>query len=115
VPTAWAYRQLARFPDALKGRAGRARRLIERLETATLAEAAAEFYNSLEAPVLTKYPLLALFQEFLRNHGAAACLMSGSGSTTFAIATDQQQGEALREKFQSHFGTTHWTALVGLG
>ena len=50
-----------------------------------LKSAGAEFYNSLEAPALEKYPLLALYQEFLRANGATVTLMSGSGSTTFAV------------------------------
>jgi 4-diphosphocytidyl-2-C-methyl-D-erythritol kinase len=72
------------------------------------------FYNSLEAPALHKYPLLALFQEFLREHGALASLMSGSGSTTFALIASQGEGERLREKFLGKFSASNWTALVPL-
>jgi hypothetical protein len=32
--------------------------------------ASSEFYNSLEAPALEKFPVLALFLEFLRGHTA---------------------------------------------
>src|SRR6266498_2834761 len=77
ISTAWAYQQLARFPAALNGRPGRAAELISLLQTTNVATAGAAIYNSLEAPVLHKYPLLALFQEFLRAHGAMATLMSG--------------------------------------
>jgi 4-diphosphocytidyl-2-C-methyl-D-erythritol kinase len=85
VSTAWAYQQLAGFPEALKGRAGRARKLVQLLQATDLQAAAAEFYNSLEAPVFEKYPLLAICRDFLREHGAIAALMSGSGSTVFGI------------------------------
>ena len=112
VSTAWAYKNLGRFPAALDGRPGRAQKLIERLESAGLAEAGAEFYNSLEAPVLEKYPLLALFQEFLRANGAAVALMSGSGSTTFAFVNNRRTAEGLMEKFKGKFGATNWTAVV---
>jgi len=111
VSTAWAYQQLAGYPGALNGRKGRARELVGLLQGA-LAEAGAAFYNSLEAPVLPKYPLLAEFQEFLKNHGACAAMMSGSGSTTFALVKGRAGAEALREDFQSHFGTSYWTAIV---
>ena len=74
IATAWAYQQLARFPHALNGRPGRAQKLVSLLQGADLRTAGAEFYNSLEAPALEKYPLLALFQEFLRANGAAATL-----------------------------------------
>src|SRR5262249_40347887 len=69
ISTAWAYQQLARFPDALNGRAGRAAELISLLQRDDLTAAGAALYNSLEAPALKKYPLLQLFQEFLRANG----------------------------------------------
>ena len=110
VSTAWAYQALARFSDALNGRPGRARQLISNLQTDNWP--AAGFYNSLEAPVLEKYPLLALFQEFLRANGARAALMSGSGSTTFAITENVSAAEALAEKFKVKFGQSCWTTVV---
>lgn len=114
IATAWAYQQLANFPAALNGQPGRARKLIGLLQTADLKTAGMEFYNSLEAPALHKYPLLALFQEFLRANGAGATLMSGSGSTTFALIDGQAAAESVVEKFKGKFGTTHWMALVKL-
>jgi len=114
IATAWAYQQLARFPKALAGEPGRARHLISLLRTGSLKEAGAGFYNSLEAPALEKYPLLALFQEFFREHGALATLMSGSGSTTFAIVPTREAGEQMREEFKSRFGTRNWMAVVAI-
>lgn len=112
ISTAWAYRELARFPAALNGQPGRAQNLISLLQTEDLGAAGAEFYNSLEAPALEKYPLLALFQEFLRANGAAATLMSGSGSTTFAIVHGLDAASALAEKFKAKFGAANWLAMV---
>ena len=112
VSTAWAYQNLARFPAALNGDAGRAQKLAARLKAGDLSAAAPEFYNSLEAPVLEKFPLLALFQEFLREHGATVALMSGSGSTTFAIVSGVKAAETLAEKFKTKFGPTCWTCVV---
>lgn len=112
IATAWAYQQLAHFPDALNGRPGRAHKLVALLQTADLAAASVEFYNSLEAPALHKYPVLLLYQEFLREHGARAALMSGSGSTTFAITRTVADGEKLVEKFKARFGENNWTAVV---
>jgi 4-diphosphocytidyl-2-C-methyl-D-erythritol kinase len=112
VSTVWAYQALARFPAALSGRPGRAQILISKLQTGDWLAAGAEFYNSLEAPVLEKYPVLALYQKFFRAHGALAALMSGSGSTTFAITDDVTAAEALAEKFKAKFGQNCWTAAV---
>jgi len=112
ISTAWAYQNLARFPAALNGQPGRAQRLVSLLRAGNLPAADKAFYNSLEAPALEKYPLLALFQEFLRSHGAAAALMSGSGSTTFALVPGPKPAETLAEKFKGKFGQTCWTAVV---
>jgi 4-diphosphocytidyl-2-C-methyl-D-erythritol kinase len=112
ISTPWAYQSLARFPAALNGTPGRARKLISELQTGDLAAARAELFNSLEAPALDKFPVLALYQEFLRENGAQAALMSGSGSTTFAIAENVPDGESLAEKFKSQFGANSWTAVV---
>jgi 4-diphosphocytidyl-2-C-methyl-D-erythritol kinase len=111
IATAWAYRELSRFPEALNGQPGRARELVQLLQTSDLKVAGRAFYNSLEAPALEKYPLLALYQEFLRAEGSLAVLMSGSGSTTFAIAGDLAEAQALAEKVQTRFGPC-WTAVV---
>jgi 4-diphosphocytidyl-2-C-methyl-D-erythritol kinase len=112
ISTPWAYQNLARFPAALNGTAGRARTLIALLQSTDLVVAGREFYNSLEAPALEKYPVLALYQEFLREHGAAATLMSGSGSTTFALFRDRATAEAAQAKFKPEFGESCWSAIV---
>jgi 4-diphosphocytidyl-2-C-methyl-D-erythritol kinase len=112
IATAWAYQNLSRFPGASGGKSGRAQKLISLLQTADVPAAAAEFYNSLEAPAFEKFPILGLFQEFLRANGALAALMSGSGSATFAVVATLSAGETLAEKFKSKFGKNCWTAVV---
>lgn len=114
ISTAWAYQSLAKFPDALHGKVGRAQQLISLLQTADLAAAGRALYNSLEAPALAKHPLLALYQEFLRANGAPAVLMSGSGSTTFAILPHRESADRLRERFLAKFGSSAWTSVAAL-
>ncbi len=112
ISTAWAYQNLARFPEALNGRPGRAQKLVRLLEGLNLAAAVGGFYNSLEAPALEKFPLLVILQEFLRNNGALAALMSGSGSTTFALAGSRKAAEELADAVRAKFGTACWTAVA---
>jgi 4-diphosphocytidyl-2-C-methyl-D-erythritol kinase len=114
ISTAWAYQQLAKFPEALNGRQGRAQELVSTLQATSLEKAGRMFYNSLEAPALKKYPLLALFREFLMGNGAAAALMSGSGSTTFAVAKSLGVAEGLAEKIKGKFGGRNWISVVGV-
>jgi 4-diphosphocytidyl-2-C-methyl-D-erythritol kinase len=111
ISTPWAYQQLANFPAAAQGKPGRGQRLVALLQGG-LTEAAAEFYNALEAPALRKYPLLELFQEFFRENGATGALMSGSGSATFALAPGREAAETMLEKFKAKFGANMWTAVV---
>jgi 4-diphosphocytidyl-2-C-methyl-D-erythritol kinase len=112
VSTPWAYGALAGFPEALNGRPGRARQLLDLLREPDPKAAGAAFYNALEAPVLRKYPLLELFQQFFRAEGVAATLMSGSGSTTFALVPQGLDAGRIRERFHARFGPNPWSAVV---
>jgi len=113
ISTGWAYQSLARFPDALNGRPGRAREMIGVLQEGDLRRLGAALYNSLETPALEKYPYLALLKEYLLAEGAPAALMSGSGSTVFALLESADQAEDLRGKVQARFEPA-WSACVGL-
>ncbi|MDW7979121.1 MAG: 4-(cytidine 5'-diphospho)-2-C-methyl-D-erythritol kinase [Verrucomicrobiales bacterium] len=114
VSTAWAYHQLARFPHALRGVPGRAQKLVELLHAAELGRASAEFYNALETPVFHKYPVLALYKEFLIATGAVAALMSGSGSSVFAIFDSAEHVKSAEAQFTQKFGSAGWTAVLQL-
>lgn len=112
IATAWAYEKLADYPAALHGRPGRAAELVLLLQQDDPVAAGKAFYNSLEAPALHKHPILMIYQEFLREHGALATLMSGSGSTTFALFQNQAAAEAVVAPFKAQFGAACWTAVV---
>src|ERR1700742_1550058 len=112
ISTPWSYQNLARFPEALNGRPGRAQKLITWLQAGDLKAADAEFYNSLEAPAFDKFPVLGLYKEFLKVNGALFSLMSGSGSTTFAIAENLTAAQTLETKFKAQFGANNWTTTV---
>lgn len=117
IPTPWAFRELARFPDLLQGRPGRASALAERLRTGTDAGAAldGQLFNALETPAFLKYPILILYQEFFRGQGCLGTLMSGSGSTTFALFGSRNAADAAASAFRAEFGETGWLAVADLG
>ena len=114
ISTPWSYQNLARFPKAQNGTPGRAQKLVAALQSNDWPAIADDIYNSLEAPAFDKFPVLALYQEFLREQGALVALMSGSGSTTFAIAENLAAADALAEKFKARFGDNGWTATVAI-
>ena len=114
IPTAWAYQQLGHFPGALNGRAGRARELADRFLAGDRDGALGFLYNSLEAPALHKHPVLGLYQQSLRDAGALGALMSGSGSTTFAVFPNAALAEAAVSVFESEYGRTGWLRVVPL-
>ena len=112
ISSAWAYQQLKRFPEALSDRPGQAQELVSLLRDQDIKEVGRRLYNTLELPALEKYPLLTLFQDFFREHGAAGTLMSGSGSTTFTLLENQAAAESVLEQFKAKFGDSNWTAIV---
>lgn len=115
VPTPWAFKELAaRFPEALNGRPGRAAGIAGWLRSGDLKSAGKALYNSLEFPVLEKYLVLRVYQEFLRAAGAFGALMSGSGSTTFALFENPAAAESLIPKFRAEFGDEGWLRVVRL-
>jgi 4-diphosphocytidyl-2-C-methyl-D-erythritol kinase len=64
--------------------------------------------NDLENPVFSKYLLLPVLKSALRAHPAvSAAMMSGSGSTIFAILRDSAQG--IEEWIHSEFGESFQT------
>ncbi len=72
--------------------------------------------NSLERPVFAKHRLLpALKQWLLAQEGVQAALMSGSGSTMFAITTTDDQAAAVAEKARAWCGPTAWITATHIG
>lgn len=65
--------------------------------------------NDLERPVFEKYIFLAVLKRWLREQPEVdGALMSGSGSTTFAIVKNEASAAALAEKVRAEFGETMW-------
>jgi 4-diphosphocytidyl-2-C-methyl-D-erythritol kinase len=112
ISTPWSYQNLARFPKDQNGTPSRAEKLVAALQANDWNTIRENIYNSLEAPAFDKFPVLQLYKEFLHENGALVSLMSGSGSTTFAIAENLAAAEALAEKFKAQFGDRGWTATV---
>jgi len=68
--------------------------------------------NDLERPVFEKYLFLAVLKRWLlAQPETAGALMSGSGSTTFAVLHDASQAAALAQRVREQFGDL-WTCAT---
>ncbi|MEM1297291.1 MAG: 4-(cytidine 5'-diphospho)-2-C-methyl-D-erythritol kinase [Verrucomicrobiota bacterium] len=100
IPTPWAYQ---RWKES---------REIPGVEYETQEQAWGEMQNSLERPVFEKYLVLADLKNWLRERvEVEGALMSGSGSTTFAILAPEAGTESLERDLRSEFGKELWIAF----
>ena len=71
--------------------------------------------NDLEPAIFPKYLLLPVIKDWLTKQAdAKLVLMSGSGSTIFAVVQSQSQGESLNAAFRQEFGERVWTSVCRL-
>jgi 4-diphosphocytidyl-2-C-methyl-D-erythritol kinase len=71
--------------------------------------------NDLEQAVLPKYLFLGLVKDWLNKQPESVfALMSGSGSTMFAIVRAEAAGETLQDRFRAEFGEETWSAVCPL-
>ncbi len=105
VPTPWAYSQWQSARE-LPGIDYQPQRLEEM-----------ELVNDLERPVFQKHLVLALLKQTLRaQSGVRAALMSGSGSTVFAVLTEDADLASLTQTIHETVGSEVWiqpTRLAG--
>ncbi len=101
IPTPWAYQRWAssqELPDVLY---------------APQVCPWGEMVNHLERPVFEKYRLLpALKSWLLEQAGVRAALMSGSGSTMFAITGSDEEAQTLAERARAYCGDTAWVCAT---
>jgi 4-diphosphocytidyl-2-C-methyl-D-erythritol kinase len=98
VPTAWAY---SRWNDSkeIPGVSYAARKFDDQ----TLA-------NDLERPVFEKFIFLAHLKTWLVKHSeVGAALMSGSGSTVFAVLRNGSGGDSLAKHAREEIDREIWT------
>lgn len=97
VPTPWAYQ---RWRDS---------RELPDIPYATQTLPWGELVNDLERPVFEKYLFLATLKKWLQAQGeCAGALMSGSGSTVFAVLRTAEDANVLGERVAREFGNELW-------
>ena len=97
VPTATAY---ARWQDS---------REIPGISYAPQKFLGHSFFNDLERPVFEKFVFLSAMKEWLlKQEEVGAALMSGSGSTMFAVLKNLSVAEAVAERAKSELDPRLW-------
>src|SRR5262249_40492394 len=100
VATPWAYRQ---WRDS---------RLLPGVDYGPQSVAGFSLENDLERPVFQKYLILAQMKGWLRAQPeVAAALLSGSGSTMFAVLRDRASGQELEQRVKAEIDPGLWTCL----
>ena len=107
VSTAWAYGQLGKI-DLTKG--VRYINFINSLahKISQSAELLACLESDFEALIEGTYPAVSEIKERLRQGGAVACSLSGSGSTMYGVFQTRAEAERALASLQD----TSWTAFV---
>jgi 4-diphosphocytidyl-2-C-methyl-D-erythritol kinase len=71
--------------------------------------------NDLEPAVFPKYVLLRVIKTWMKEQPESMfSLMSGSGSTLFAVIESREDGTRLAERFHQEFGRAIWGAVLAL-
>lgn len=68
------------------------------------------FINELERPVFAKFPILGIMKMWLlQQEGVRVALMSGSGSSLFALTESPEQAQAIATLARAEFGDSLFT------
>ncbi len=98
VPTAWAY---SRWQDS---------RELPGVPYQPQEFCGLNFFNDLEQPVFEKYVFLARMKMWLiRQPEVGAAMLSGSGSTIFAVLRDGRNAEGLAIRAKRELDSDLWT------
>jgi 4-diphosphocytidyl-2-C-methyl-D-erythritol kinase len=103
VPTPWAYGQWKESHE------------LPGIDYSPQEFGGTRFFNDLEKPVFEKFVFLARLKTWLRQQPeVAVALMSGSGSTVFAVLRESASAEELAARAPSEIDPNLWTCSTRL-
>ncbi len=101
IPTPWAYSRWAQSKE------------ISGISYTPQDVDGIALFNDLERPVFDKYRFLAeLKEQLLHENETSAAMMSGSGSTVFAVLKPGSDATALRDRILKSLDPTLWSHHV---
>jgi 4-diphosphocytidyl-2-C-methyl-D-erythritol kinase len=115
ISTKWAYENWAKavpLGPGLTAHPPEVSLLLRALAEDDLAGVSRCLFNSLEAPSVRKFPVLALIKNAMRNGGAAGALMSGSGATVFGLFANEPAAAESAQRIREQFGPSMWTKVT---
>jgi len=88
VSTAWAYNQLSNLGLTRNRKDDNI--LLDRIQQGDLTDIGSHLYNIFEQIVIQEYPIIEKIKMEMLKHDVLGAMMTGSGSTVFAITDDEK-------------------------
>ena len=100
VSTAWAYKDLSKLGLTRERKSDNI--LVEKIQKGDLSDIGGNLFNVFESVVMEEYPEIRELKTFLTHHGVLGVLMTGSGSTVFALTQDISIAEKIQRQAKQH-------------
>lgn len=84
------------------------------LESGKIEFASNALFNVLETTIFEKYPIVAIVAEALRESGALAALVSGTGATVFGLARNPTHAEIIIGRLSKMLDFPFWSRTVDI-
>jgi len=102
ISTAWAYKTLSNLGLTRERKSGNI--LIEKIQKGDISEIGKNLFNAFESIVMEEYPKIRELKTLLTQPDVLGILMSGSGSTVFALTQDIPIAERIQRQVRQHTG-----------
>ena len=90
------------------------RSMVSALGEGDLEAVSGSLFNGLQGIVFAKYPLIEMIADGLVAAGAAGAQVSGSGSTVFGLARDEQHARETAERLPEALGFSVWSDVASI-
>jgi len=102
VSTAWAYKGLSKLGLTRERKSDNI--LVEKIQKGDLSDIGENLFNVFESVVMEEYPEIRELKTLLTQPGVLGVLMTGSGSTVFALTQDISSAEKIQQQARQHVG-----------
>ncbi|MBD1854147.1 MULTISPECIES: 4-(cytidine 5'-diphospho)-2-C-methyl-D-erythritol kinase [Leptolyngbya] len=109
VSTPWAYKTYRqkfggtypKSPSEIEAKKARSREMLNAIAHHDFKQIGQHLYNDLELVVLPEFEKIQQLRDQFAKFNPLGTMMSGSGSTVFALAESRSQAEEIRERMRS--------------